>query len=142
MFAAWPEDAIAAAAVVAQVADPSRGAVVLFLGTVRNRQGGREVVSIDYAAYRPLAERVLARIASDLEVEHLGAVAIVHRVGEVAAGQASVAIAVAAPHRAAAYAASRQALERLKREAPIWKREHYAGGESAWREEESLVSGR
>jgi molybdopterin synthase catalytic subunit len=60
----------------------------------------------------------------------------------VAAGQASVAIAVAAPHRAAAYAASRQALERLKREAPIWKREHYAGGESAWREEESLAPGR
>jgi molybdopterin synthase catalytic subunit len=142
VFAALTEAAIAPEAVVARVADPSRGAVVLFLGTVRNRQGGREVVSIHYAAYRPLAERVLERIAADLEVEHQGAVAIVHRLGEVAAGQASVAIAVAAPHRAAAYAASRQALERLKREAPIWKREHYAGGDSAWREEESLVPSR
>jgi molybdopterin synthase catalytic subunit len=142
VFAALTEEEIAPEAVVARVADPSRGAVVLFLGTVRNRQGGREVVSIHYAAYRLLAERVLARIAADLEAEHRGAVAIVHRLGEVAAGQASVAIAVAAPHRAAAYAASRQALERLKREAPIWKREHYAGGESAWREEESLVPGR
>ena len=142
MFAALTEEAIAAEAVVARVADPSRGAVVLFLGTVRNRHDERQVVSIHYAAYRPLAERVLARIAAELEAEHQGAVAIVHRLGEVAAGQASVAIAVAAPHRAAAYAASRQALERLKREAPIWKREHYAGGESAWREEESLVPGR
>jgi molybdopterin synthase catalytic subunit len=66
-------------------------------------------------------------------------VAIVHRLGEVPAGEASVAIAVAAPHRAAAYAASRRALERLKAEAPIWKLERYADGGSRWREEESLL---
>ena len=142
MFAALTKEAIAPEAVVARVADPSRGAVVLFLGTVRSRHGGREVASITYTAYRPMAERILADIAGDLEREHQSAVAIVHRLGEIAAGEASVAIAVAAPHRAAAYAASRQALERLKREAPIWKLEHYSGGASAWREEESLVPGR
>ena len=140
MFSALTEGPISAAALTAEVADPSRGAVVLFFGTVRARHAGREVAGITYTAYRPMAERVLARIAGELEAEHGAAVAIVHRLGEVAAGEASVGIAVGAPHRAAAYAASRAALERLKREAPIWKREHYAGGDSAWREEESLVS--
>ncbi len=115
--------------------------MVLFLGTVRDDHRGRRVASITYTAYRPMAERVLGRIAGELEAEHGAAVAIVHRLGAVEAGEASVAIAVAAPHRAAAYAASRAALERLKREAPIWKREHYLSGESAWREEESLVAG-
>jgi molybdopterin synthase catalytic subunit len=139
MFARLTDSEIAVETVVSRVTDPARGAVVLFLGKVRDRHAGREVSSITYTAYRPMAERVLARIAGDLEAEHGAAVAIVHRLGEIPAGQASLAIAVAAPHRAAAYGASRQALERLKREAPIWKREHYAGGDSVWREEESLA---
>jgi molybdopterin synthase catalytic subunit len=86
-----------------------------------------------------MAETVLRRIAADLVAgaDRLRA-AIVHRLGEVPVGEPSVVIAVASPHRAAAYEASRTALERLKREAPIWKREHYADGEAAWREEEAL----
>lgn len=124
---------------LAEVAGPSRGAVVLFLGTVRGSHRGRAVERLTYSAYRPMAENALERIAGDLEREHQNLrVAIVHRLGEVAVGEASVAIAVAAPHRAAAYQASRTALERLKAEVPIWKREHYAGGEAAWREEEPL----
>jgi molybdopterin synthase catalytic subunit len=124
---------------VAAVAAPERGAVVVFLGTVRDHHAGRPVERLTYSAYRSMATDVLRRIVADLEAEHdrLRA-AIVHRLGEVPVGEPSVVIAVAAPHRAAAYEASRAALERLKREAPIWKREHYAGGASGWREEEAL----
>jgi molybdopterin synthase catalytic subunit/molybdopterin converting factor small subunit len=126
-------------AALAQVSGESRGAVLLFLGTVRGSHRGRAVERLTYSAYRPMAATALARIAGDLEREHQDLrVAIVHRLGEVEVGEASVAIAVAAPHRAAAYQASRTALERLKAEVPIWKREHYAGGEAAWREEEPL----
>jgi len=127
------------AAVAELVASPARGAVVTFVGTVRDHHRGRPVERLRYAAYRPMAERALAAIVADLEAEHDGlAAAIVHRLGEVPAGEASVVIAVASPHREAAFAAARRALERLKREAPIWKREHYADGGAAWREEEPL----
>lgn len=138
--AALTDGPIDAGAVVAAVAGPSRGAVVLFLGTVRDHHAGRPVEKLTYSAYRKMAEQALARIVRDLEAGGTDLrAAIVHRLGEVPAGEASVAIAVASPHRAAAYEASRTALERLKAEVPIWKREHYAGGEAAWREEESLV---
>jgi MoaE-MoaD fusion protein len=134
--------------VISRVAAPARGAVVLFLGTVRDHSPRREapgsqpraVRRLTYTAYRPMAEQALRAIAADLESDTPGlAIAIVHRLGEIPAGEASVAIAAAAPHRAAAYQASRQALERLKSEVPIWKLEHYADGEAAWREEEPLA---
>ncbi len=125
---------------LARVCGAGRGAVILFLGTVRGSHRGRRVERLAYSAYQVMAEAALERIAGDLEREHQDLrVAIVHRLGEVAVGEASVAIAVAAPHRAAAYQASRAALERLKAEVPIWKREHYEGGESSWREEEPLI---
>jgi molybdopterin synthase catalytic subunit len=128
------------AAVERRVADPACGAVLLFLGTVRDHHAGRAVAGLTYSAYRTMAEKVLARIAAELEAagERLR-VAVVHRLGEVPVGEASVVIAVASPHRQAAYEASRTALERLKHEVPIWKREHYADGDVAWREEEPLV---
>jgi molybdopterin synthase catalytic subunit len=125
--------------VVAAVSGPGRGAVVVFLGTVRDRHAGRPVVKLTYSAYRSMALEGLLRIAAALEATHDGLrAAIVHRLGEIPVGEPSVAIAVASPHRAAAYEASRTALERLKAEIPIWKREHYADGETAWREEEPL----
>jgi len=129
------------AAAIAAVAGPGRGAVVVFLGTVRDRHRGRRVAGLAYSAYRPMANAVLRRIVADLEEggEDRRA-AIVHRLGEVPVGEPSVVIAVAAPHRAAAYEASRTALERLKAEAPIWKRERYADGSEAWREEEPLTA--
>ncbi|HXO19977.1 MAG TPA: molybdenum cofactor biosynthesis protein MoaE [Thermoanaerobaculia bacterium] len=134
---------IAVEEVTARVAGPGRGAVVVFVGTVRDRHAGRPVERLTYSAYRPMAGAALERIAVDLEAAHEGLrAAIVHRLGEIGVGQASVVIAVASPHRAAAYEASRAALERLKTEVPIWKREHYAGGEAAWREEEPLEVGR
>lgn len=134
------ETPIDAAALLAAVAAPSRGAQVLFVGAVRDRHEGRAVTGIRYDCYRAMAERVLAAIAAELEREHGGlAVAIVHRVGELAAGEASIAIACAAPRRDAAFLAARRALERVKREAPIWKLERYGDGDSAWRLEEPLA---
>ena len=135
------DDPLDPARAVAAVAGPGRGAVVVFLGTVRDHHQGRKVAGLAYSAYRPMAAAVLRRIAADLEAagEDLRA-AIVHRLGEVPVGEPSVVVAIASPHRAAAYEASRTALERLKAEAPIWKRERYADGSEAWREEEPLTA--
>lgn len=128
------------AALSAEVAGPERGALLVFLGNVRNHHGGRAVEALDYSAYASMAAERLALICRELEAAAPGLrVAIQHRLGEVAAGEASVVIAVAAPHRQAAYEASRLALERLKKEVPIWKRERYADGSEAWREEEALL---
>lgn len=125
--------------IVQSVEDPGCGAVVVFLGTVRNHHAGRRVEKLTYSAYRRMAEDTLSRIVADLEASSPGLrAAIVHRLGEVPVGEPSVVIAVASAHRAAAYDASRTALERLKSEVPIWKREHYAEGDAAWREEEPL----
>jgi len=131
--------------VVARVASPACGAVLLFLGTVRDHSRRRDepagaVLKLTYTAYRPMACQALERIAADLEQATEGLrVAIVHRLGEIPVGEPSVAIATAARHRAAAYDANRQALERLKSEVPIWKLEHYSDGNAAWREEEPLA---
>lgn len=127
-------------AVVAGVSGPGCGAVLVFLGTVRDSHAGRRVEKLTYSAYRRMALDGLERIVADLEAASPGLrAAIVHRLGEVPVGEASVVIAVASPHRAAAYEASRTALERLKAEIPIWKREHYSKGPAVWREEEPLV---
>lgn len=130
--------ALDAAALLQEVAAPGHGATVLFVGTVRDRQGDRAVRAIDYTAYRSMAEDRLRAIETQLAAAHGARVRIVHRLGELQVGEASIAIAVSSPHRAAAYEASRQALERVKREAPIWKRELYADGGESWREVEPL----
>jgi molybdopterin synthase catalytic subunit/molybdopterin converting factor small subunit len=128
------------AAIQARVSGPTRGAVLLFVGTVRDSHGGEAIAKLTYAAYRPMALAALTRIVGELEAETTDLrVGISHRLGEVPVGEASVVIAVASPHRAAAYAASRRALERLKAEVPIWKREHFASGRATWREEEPLA---
>ena len=120
-------------ALCARVAGPGAGALVLFCGTVRNETAGRAVVALEYEAYAPMAERVLREIAETARARHgCHAVAVEHRVGRLEVGDVSVAIATSAPHRAQAYDASREVIERLKREAPIWKREVYADGASAW----------
>jgi MoaE-MoaD fusion protein len=122
---------LSAEEVAAAVRGPGRGAVVTFEGDVRGETRGRKVVRLEYEAYRPMAERTLDRLAADLEREHGAAVAIAHRVGALAPGEAAVVIACAAPHRAAAFRACQDAIERLKREVPIWKREVFEDG-SVW----------
>ncbi len=106
------------------------GALVTFLGVVRGRNAGRNVVKLEYEVYEPLALRVFQRIADEVS-ESWPAVrlAIHHRTGEVAVGETSVVIAARAPHRSEAFAACRYALERLKQVAPIWKHEFFEGGD-------------
>ncbi len=113
--------------------DPASGAVVVFLGTVRNENEGRSVRAITYEAHERLAEQVLSAIERET-VERFGVrgCRIQHRTGLLQLGEASVAIAVSAGHRDEAYAASRYAIDEVKRRAPIWKEEHYVTGESRY----------
>ncbi len=132
-------DANTVASVRARVEDAGKGAVVVFVGNVRNSFGGRAVERITYAAYPAMAERRLERIVNELEAAEPGTrVEVVHGLGTLEVGDASVVIATASAHRRQAYEVNRLALERLKAEVPIWKREHYADGGVAWREEEPL----
>jgi molybdopterin synthase catalytic subunit len=117
-------------AVVSEVADERAGAVATFTGTVRRQSRGREVTRLEYEAYAEMAEDVMAQIACELgERYELCAVSIHHRVGTLAIGEASVAIAVSAPHRQDALAACKDAIDRLKETVPLWKKEVYEGGE-------------
>ena len=117
-------------AVAAEVADERAGAVATFTGTVRRESRGREVERLEYEAYAEMAEEVMAKLAAGLQARHdLCAVAIHHRVGRLEIGEASVVIAVSAPHRQAALAACREAIDTLKETVPLWKKEVYEGGE-------------
>jgi molybdopterin synthase catalytic subunit len=121
--------------VMRRVRSDSDGAVLLFTGVVRNHDAGRVVAKLTYEAYEAMAEERLRAICEEVAAGHdVGGIAAVHRLGELAVGEVSVAVAVAAPHRDAAYRASRELIERLKQEVPIWKRERYADGEEAWLE--------
>jgi len=124
------EEPLSLDAVVGEVADGSAGAVASFLGTVRRESRGRTVLYLEYEAYAEMAEGVMAQIAADLEQRYdLWAVAIHHRVGRVEIGEASVAIAVSAPHREDALAACKEAIDTLKQTVPLWKKEVYEDGE-------------
>ena len=117
-------------AVVREVTSDEAGAVASFLGTVRNRSRDRTVLHLEYEAYEGMAEETMAQLARELTERHdLIAVAIHHRVGRVEIGEASVAIAVSAPHRAAALDACKEAIDTLKHTVPLWKKEVYEGGE-------------
>lgn len=117
--------------VVEAVSGPGLGGIVTFTGTVRDETRGRRVLRLEYEAYGPMAERKLAEIGGALGQAHGAAVAIVHRVGVLAPGEAAVVIACAAPHRTPAFRACEACIEALKKDVPIWKREVYADG-SEW----------
>ena len=124
------EEPLSLEAVAAEVADERAGAVATFTGTVRRQSRGREVERLEYEAYAEMAEEVMAKLAADLQSRHeLCAVAIHHRVGRLEIGEASVVIAVSAPHRQAALAACREAIDTLKETVPLWKKEVYEGGQ-------------
>ena len=126
-ISAAPLDAAAVTAAVARAGD---GAVATFVGLVRDHNVGRRVLWLDYEAYAPLALKAFGQIA-DEAASHWPDVrlAIHHRTGRIEIGEASVVIAAASPHRADAFAACRYAIERIKQIAPIWKHEHFAGGD-------------
>jgi molybdopterin synthase catalytic subunit len=124
------EEPLNASEIAALVADPGFGAVATFVGTVRGLNLGRRVERLEYEAYEPLAVRVFERIAVEAAERWPNArLAVHHRVGVVSVGEASVVVAAGSPHRADAFAVCRYAIERVKQIAPIWKREHFEGGD-------------
>jgi molybdopterin synthase catalytic subunit/molybdopterin converting factor small subunit len=118
------------AAALALVSRDEAGAVASFIGTVRQSSRGREVQFLDYEAFEEMAEPMLERLGAELTEKHgLSAVAIHHRIGRVEIGEPSVVIAVSSPHRGSALDACREAIETLKTNIPLWKKEVYTGGE-------------
>ena len=121
------------AAVLDHVASNDAGAVVLFLGTTREFTRGRQTESLDYECYPEMAEKKLAELEAEARRRWpLVAVAIVHRLGHLELGEASVAIAVSSPHRQAAFEAGQWLIDTLKEDVPIWKREQWADGTQEW----------
>jgi molybdopterin synthase catalytic subunit len=117
-------------AVVDEVRSPQAGAIATFTGTTRVQSRGRTVLHLDYEAYEEMAEQVLTQIAAELKGRYdLCEIAIHHRTGRVDIGEASVMIAVSAPHRQDALAACKDAIDTLKSQVPLWKKEFYEGGE-------------
>jgi molybdopterin synthase catalytic subunit len=123
-------EAIDVAAVTAAVARPSTGATVTFVGTTRDHNEGRRVTRLEYEAYPEMALTEMRKIGEAAQHRWpIEQVAIVHRIGTVPLGDASVAIAVSAGHRHAAFEACHFVIDRLKEVVPIWKKEHFEGGE-------------
>lgn len=121
------------AAVLAHVSSPEAGAVVLFLGTTRQFTGERETVSLDYECYADMARAKLAEL--ELEARQKWPIlecAIVHRVGHLEIGEASVAVAVSTAHRKPAFEAGQWLIDTLKEVVPIWKQENWSDGTSQW----------
>ncbi|WP_223912753.1 molybdenum cofactor biosynthesis protein MoaE [Actinomyces capricornis] len=131
-------EAISAEELAAQVCDAAAGAVVTFSGVVRDHDQGRGVTGIEYSAH-PTAGEVVARIAAQVAASRgagaeagVTALGLVHRVGELAVGETALAVAVSAPHRAQAFAACSELVEEVKRQLPVWKRQHFTDGTSQW----------
>ena len=124
------EGKIDVGSLIAEAQRPDCGAIATFIGTTRVDESGANTVEyLEYEAYRPMADRKLEQIGEEIEAKwDVGHVAVVHRIGRVDPGEASVAIVVASPRRGPAFEASRYAIERIKEIVPIWKREVWSDG--------------
>ncbi|MGH7134770.1 MAG: molybdenum cofactor biosynthesis protein MoaE [Pirellulales bacterium] len=130
---ALTEEPIDADAVIEQVQSPQAGAVVLFLGTTRELTNGRRTESLDYECYPEMAAKKLAELESEARRRwQLVECAIVHRLGHLEIGEASVAVAVSSAHRQAAFEAGQWLIDTLKQTVPIWKKENWADGGTDW----------
>jgi molybdopterin synthase catalytic subunit len=131
---AWlTRDPISVESVLALVGGPADGAIDIFLGVVRDHNDGSAVSGMRYDAYVEMAEQVLRAIVTEAGgLTGVGKVAAVHRIGDLEVGEASVAIAASAPHRAEAFAACRYVIEEIKKRLPVWKQERYVTGEEHW----------
>lgn len=114
--------------------DAGNGAVVVMSGMVRNQTDGKAVVALEYQAYQPMALEIFAQIATQIRNTWLDVnrVVIHHRIGRLKIGEISVLVAVGCPHRSEAFAACQYAIDTLKHNAPIWKKEHWGDGSSSW----------
>ncbi|HEY1602956.1 MAG TPA: molybdenum cofactor biosynthesis protein MoaE [Pirellulales bacterium] len=125
--------AIDIAGLLARVGSAQAGAVVLFLGTAREFTAGRRTASLEYECFPDMAQQKLAELEAEARRRWpLVECAIVHRLGAVALGEVSVAVAVSTPHREAAFAAGKWLIDTLKEVVPIWKKEHWADGTTEW----------
>jgi molybdopterin synthase catalytic subunit len=130
---ALTSEPIETAALVAQVSSNAAGAVVLFLGTTREITGERRTASLNYECYPAMAERKLAELEAEARRRWpLTGCAIVHRLGHLELGEASIAIAVSSPHRQQAFEAGKWLIDTIKEVVPIWKQENWADGTSEW----------
>jgi len=120
-------------ALLAEVAGPERGGTCVFLGTVRNGPEEQGVTAIEYSAYEEMVEAEFGRLLADAEARWPEAcIAVRHRLGVIPSGEASIALAAAAPHRAEAFAACRFVIEEVKRRIPVWKKELRLDGTETW----------
>lgn len=113
---------------------PANGAVVIMSGMVREQTEGRAVIALEYQAYQPMALKIFEQIAAQIHSQwpQVSRIAIHHRVGRLQIGEISVLVAVGCPHRREAFEACQYAIDTLKHQAPIWKKEHWADGSSSW----------
>lgn len=126
-------DPIDAAALTEEVRTPQAGAVILFLGTVREMTEGRQTVALDYEGYPEMAIAQMHAVVDEAEAcWEIERVTVVHRLGRLELGDISIAIALSCGHRQQAYEASRQIIDRLKQIVPIWKKEYWADGTTEW----------
>ncbi|MEL7070350.1 MAG: molybdenum cofactor biosynthesis protein MoaE [Cyanobacteria bacterium J06581_3] len=118
----------------AQADDGANGAIALFSGMVRNQTDGLPVVALEYQAYEPMALTVFKQIAAEIRKQwpDITHVVIHHRTGKLTVGEISVLVAVGSPHRSEAFAACQYAIDTLKHNAPIWKKEHWKDGSTSW----------
>lgn len=114
--------------------DAGNGAVVIMSGTVRHQTDGKPVVALEYQAYEPMALEVFRQIAAEVRqrLPDVNRVVIHHRTGRLQIGEISVLVAVGCPHRSEAFTACQYAIDTLKHQAPIWKKEHWGDGSSSW----------
>ena len=135
------EDKLDISAACAFVSDPAHGAIDTFIGVVRNHHEGQNVTGITYDVHRGLAERRFYEICAQAQALWSGTrYYVAHYHGALDVGGVSVVIAVSAAHRAATFEACRYVIEELKKKAPVWKREHYPDGKSAWLPGHSLAA--
>jgi molybdopterin synthase catalytic subunit len=126
------EGPIDEAEVLGYVRAPEAGGIDLFIGTTRNSANGKDVLWLEYTAYEPMALKMMVQITEEVFRRwQITKIAIVHRTGRINIGEASVVIAVSAPHRKEAFEACRYAIDTLKKEVPIWKKEFFKDG-SVW----------
>jgi molybdopterin synthase catalytic subunit len=120
-------------ALIAEVRANELGAISVFIGTVRDTNDGRPVTALDYSAYTAMAESELSDIVNEAEARFgVTAIAVEHRIGALALGDVSVAIAAGHAHRSPAMECTRFVIEEIKQRVPIWKLEHYADGDREW----------
>ena len=125
---------LSVAEIYSQVDNHANGAVVLMSGMVRNQTDGKSVIALEYQAYEPMALQVFYQIADNIRHQwsNVNRVVIYHRIGRLSVGEISVLVAVGCPHRGEAFAACQYAIDTLKHNAPIWKKEHWQDGSSSW----------